>query len=627
MRESKPDQLILKNAQQESRLFNDRVITAWVVALLLCLVLLTRLFFLQVIHHEHFTTLSENNRLKILPLPPTRGVIYDRNGVVLADNQLSYTLEVVPEQVEDLEQTLAELGQIIPISDNDLARFRKQFKQRRPFDGVPLRFQLNEEEVAAFSVKRHRYPGANISVALSRYYPLGEHGVHAIGYVGRINEDELKIIDTSNYSGSSHIGKIGVEKYYETELHGQVGYQHVETNVQGRVLRVMKRIPPVPGKNIYLNLDISLQIYAEQLLAGRRAALVAIQPATGGVLALVSVPSYDPNPFVNGITPDAYAALRNSEDRPLVNRAMRGVYPPGSTIKPFVGLAGLEYGVRQPNQRTWCPGSYSLPNQEHRYRDWKRGGHGSMDLHHAIEQSCDVYFYDLAVDIGIDRLSNFMKQFSFGVRTGIDVPGEMEGLMPTRQWKAKVHRMAWFPGETLISGIGQGYSLATPLQLASATATLSMRGQMRLPRMAFAIDDSDRNKMQLIPSLPPRMVTLRQDSFWDNALAAMEAVVHGPSGTAGRISQGLKYHVAGKTGTAQVVGIKQDEKYDASKLDEEFHDHAWFIAFAPVENPQIAVAVLVENGGSGSKTAAPIARQILDHYILNSLPAGSNGNS
>lgn len=609
--------LILKNALRETRLFKDRIILAWLFALLLTGLLVSRMVYLQVVNHEHYTTLSEKNRLKILPLPPTRGLIYDRNGVVLAENQPAFSLEIIPEQLTaDLDVVLAELGKIVTIEESDLARFQRYKRQKRRFDNVPLLFRLSEQEVALLSVELHRFPGVMINSSLERYYPNGIRGVHAIGYVGRINEQELRTIDNSNYSGSKYIGKTGVEKYYEAELHGKVGFQEVETNVRGRVLRVIKREYPEPGKNLRLHLDMDLQAYAESLLEGWRGAIVAIEPSSGGVLALVSVPTYDPNLFVNGIDFKTYAELRDSPERPLYNRALRGQYPPGSTVKPIVGLAGLEYGLRLPSTRTWCPGWYQLPNQPHKYRDWKRTGHGWVDLKKSVAESCDVYFYDLAHDLGIDRLSNFMKRFGFGERTGIDVSGELGGLMPSRAWKQRRHGRVWYPGETLITGIGQGFTLATPVQLAVATAAVAMRGQIRKPRLAFIMESATGDDIQTVSSLGDSTISLRHDDYWDEAIAGMVEVVHGARGTARKIGLDSPYRIAGKTGTAQVIGIRQNERYDKDKIAKRFHDHALFVSFAPVESPQIAVSVIMENGGSGSAAAAPLARKVMDYYLL-----------
>lgn len=611
---------ILKDSVYEAKLFKSRIILAWFCMVLGLAVIVARLFFLQVVNHSNYTKLSEKNYIKVLPLPPTRGLIYDRRGVLLAGNRSAYSLQVTPEKVKDIDKMLTQLNQIIPLGEDDIARFKRQLKQIHPFDTIPLRFHLNEDEVARFSVQRHRFPGLDITSDLTRYYPLGSIGVHIIGYVGRINEEELKTIDPINYQGSNYIGKIGVEKYYEEELHGQAGYQHVETNVQGRILRILERKTSVSGQNLYLNVDMALQAYTEEIVKNERSAVVAIEPDTGAVLAMVSMPNYDPNLFVQGISTKEYAALRDSPDRPLFNRAVRGQYPPGSTVKAFVGLAGLEYGVRTEHSATWCRGWYRLKGQEHKYRDWKKSGHGSINLYHAIEQSCDVYFYDLAHDLGIDRLHEFMTRFTFGQKTGVDLRGELGGLMPSREWKQRVRKRDWYGGDTVITGIGQGYSLSTPLQLAVATAILASRGQFKQPRLAFALDDPNTGEMRTVDSAPQPPVVLKQESFWDIAISGMEAVVHNGRGTAKHIGRRSRYRFAGKTGTAQVVGIKQEERYDAKKLAKKFHDHALFIAFAPLENPRIAVSVIIENGGSGGRTAAPIAKKVMDAYLLPNSP-------
>ena len=611
---------ILKDSTNENQLFSRRVIVAWIAVMVAIFVIIGRLIFLQVVAHDRYTTLSENNRLKIRPLPPNRGLIYDRNGVLLANNRVSYSLEIIPEQVKDLEKLLSELSQIIAISATDIAQFKKRWQQTRSFIPVPLRYQLTEEEKDRFSVQNYRFSGVQISSNLNRYYPLGPIGVHVIGYVGRINEQELEIIDKSNYLGSNYIGKTGVEAYYEKELHGKTGFQQVETNVQGRTIRILESMPSVPGKNLYLNIDIDLQQYTENLVADHRAALVAIEPNSGGVLALVSMPYYDPNWFVEGIDIKTYRELRDSPARPLFNRAIRGQYPPGSTIKPFVGLAGLEYGIRTERSRTWCRGWYNLKGQSHRYRDWKKSGHGSMNLHSAIEQSCDVYFYDLAYDLGIDRLYSFLTRFSFGKKTGIDISGELSGLIPSPEWKQKLLGKQWYAGETIIAGIGQGYMLTTPLQLAVATATLSVRGQFKQPRVVFAMEAEESfNEMNLVPTYQETL-SLKRESYWNAAISGMKAVVHGSRGTARRVGLRSPYHFAGKTGTAQVISIKQNERYNAKRIAKKFHDHALFVAFAPIDEPKIALAIIVENGGGGSKTAAPIAKQVMDYYLLRKPP-------
>jgi len=603
---------VIKHTLHEGKISNNRVIIAWLMMLLLLLVIVVRLFFLQVINYEDYKTLPNENHITILPIPPTRGLIFDRNGVLIADNRVSFSLEVIPERVENIELMIEKINKIITISESERAKFKEQLKHRRSFESIPLRYRLTEDEVARFSLQKHRFQGVELKSHLSRYYPLGATGVHAIGYVARISEKYLKFmdesneIDKSNYKGSKYIGKAGLEAYYETELHGKTGIQKVERDVRGKIVRVLERTDSVPGKNLYLNIDIDLQKYIEDLLGEERAAVVAIEPESGNVLALVSMPNYDPNLFVNGIDYKTYNSLNNSPDRPLINRAIRGQYPPGSTVKPFVGLAGLEYGVRAPHQATWCPGFYRLKGKKHRYRDWKRAGHGSMDLHSAIEQSCDVYFYALAYDLGIDRLHSFMTRFGFGKKTGIDIPGEKGGLMPSKEWKQRRRGTVWYPGETLITGIGQGYMLATPLQMAVATATLSNRGQLKQPRIVFAIDDAIRNEKAIVTPTQKSTITLKHESYWDRAIGGMKAVVHGGRGTARRVGQKSPYLFAGKTGTAQVRGISSD--------------HAWFIAFAPLDIPRIAVSVIVENGGDGSKTAAPIAKKVMDYYLLKRAP-------
>jgi len=478
--------------------------------------------------------------------------------------------------------------------------------------------------VARFSVNRHRFPGVEVQARLSRDYPLGSLGAHVLGYVGRINEEELQRIDVANYRGTSYIGKIGAEQRYEHELHGRVGFQHVETNAQGRTLRVLKREPPVPGSNLYLTIDASLQAAAESAFNGQNGALVALDPATGDVLALVSLPAYDPNLFVDGIDAASYRALLRSPDRPLFNRAMSGQYPPGSTVKPFIGLAGLEREIDKARSSVWCPGWYSLKGSSRKFRDWKKYGHGRVNLKSAIVQSCDVYFYELANALGIDRMHDFMAEIGFGHRTGIDLLGESEGLMPSREWKRRTRNRPWYPGETLITGIGQGFILATPLQLASATATLAMRGLQLRPSVGMLLHEPDSGKSTPLAATAARSVAQGDLGNWETIVDAMVGVVHDARGTARRIGVGAPYSIAGKTGTAQIVGVAQDEEYDAEKIEKKLRDHALFIAFAPADQPRIAVAVVVENGGSGSRTAAPIARKVMDQYLRRTLEDGED---
>jgi penicillin-binding protein 2 len=606
----------IKDHFRETRLFTTRAVAALIITIILMLILLGRLVNLQILEHDAYKVLSDRNRINIRPITPTRGLIYDRNGVLLAQNLPSFSLDIIPEQIEDMDSTIKQLAELITISVDDIKAFKTRLKRTsRRHKPVSLRSHLNEEEVARFAVNRHRFTGVDTVARLYRHYPLGSLGAHALGYVGRINERELQQIDPTNYEGTDYIGKTGLEKFYEDLLHGEVGIEQVETNAQGRTLRALGNTPPIPGLNLHLSLDIELQRIAENAFGKDNGALVAIDPINGDVLALVSMPTFDPNLFVGGINSKTYKALQDSRSQPLFNRALRGRYPPGSTVKPFFGLAGLEYGLIKPGVRTICPGWYMLDGDDRKYRDWKKQGHGSVDLTQALVQSCDVYFYDLALTLGIDRLSQFMEPFGFNDLTGIDTSGELIGLMPSREWKRKNRHEPWYPGETLITGIGQGFSLTTPLQLASATAALSRYGQQLRPRMVAATEDPDSNERVWLPAAPNIAVPIVNQSNWEYIIRAMTKVVHSPRGTARRISQGAKYKIAGKTGTAQVFGIKQDEEYVAEDIDKHLRDHALFIGFAPVENPRIAVAVVVENGGSGGAVAAPIARKIMDHYL------------
>ncbi|MDO9371226.1 MAG: penicillin-binding protein 2 [Gammaproteobacteria bacterium] len=611
----------LRNPVRETRLLRHRMIAALAFTVLLVFIVVGRLVHLQVFNHAHYSTLSQNNQISIVALPPARGLIYDRNGVLLAQNTPSFGLEVIPEQVQNLNATLTALKEIIAISDADIKRFQRLRGQKRYSKGVPLRLRLSEEEVARFAVNRPRFPGVDITAGAVRYYPLGALAAHAVGYVARISEVELAELDPIRYGGVNHIGKTGVEKAYEDALHGTVGFEQVETNAQGRLLRVLERHPPVAGKNLHLSIDIQLQSIAAIALGDHRGAVVALDPTNGAVLALVSQPAYDPNLFVNGIDSKDYDALRNSPDQPLYNRALRGQYPPGSTIKPFIGLGGLELGVINETQDTFCPGWFSLKGQSHRYRDWNPKGHGSVDLDRAIVESCDVYFYTLATILGIDRLHDFLGQFGFGQKTGIDIGGELAGLVPSAKWKRRAHRQPWYPGETVITGIGQGYNLATPLQLAVATGALANSGTRIAPRVVAEIKNPV--TQQLYPQAAPVTYTIpvKDKRHWDNVITAMTRVVSSERGTARAIGLNAPYTIAGKTGTAQVFGIKQGEKYIQSEVDLRLRDHALFIAFAPVEHPRIALAVLVENGGHGGSVAAPIARKVMDQYLLSQPPA------
>ena len=622
-----PVKFVFKDIAEENRLIRSRVYFAAAVIILLLAFILLRLAYLQVVQQDHYATLSQNNRVKVLPIPPIRGLIYSRDGILLAENQPAFSLEVIPERVDDMGSLIQRIAGIITIEDTDIKRFHRELREKRHFDSIPLRYNLNEQEVARFSVNSHNFPGVEVFARPYRRYPLKELTSHIVGYVGRIDEDDLENLDLSNYLGTTHIGKLGIEKAYEEILHGKVGHQQVETNAQGRIVRVLEKTLPEPGKNIYLSLDVSLQKAAMTALEGRRGAIVAIDPDNGDVLALASSPGYDPNPFVNGIDFKSYQALLKSTDTPLVNRALQGKYPPGSTIKPFLGAVALAYGIRNPTDTTWCPGWFSLKGHTHRYRDWKKGGHGHVDLNYAIMQSCDVYYYTLANDLGIERLHDGLAAFGFGKSTGIDIGDEAAGLVPSPEWKRRVYNQPWYQGETLIAGIGQGSVLTTPVQLAMATAALANNGRLLTLHLASATRDPISGHKQMLEHAPDHQVPFYDEAIWETIRKAMEAVVHGARGTARRSGLNAEYRFAGKTGTAQVIGISQNEEYKKSEIPEEFQDHALFIAFAPVENPVIALSVVVENGGSGSGTAAPIARKLLDHYLLGKDNRLTNGRT
>ena len=607
----------LKDHFHETQIFSQRVLIASLIMFFLLILLLSRLVYLQITNQQHYATLSEKNRVSIRPIPPTRGLIFDRNGILLAQNLPSFTLEIIPEHVDDLDKTLEHLGQLISINKEDIKLFHKNRLKKRRFEGIPLRFRLNEEEVAKISVQQNNLPGVTIKAQLSRHYPQGKLAAHAVGYVSRINEAELKKLNASNYSATTHIGKVGIERTYEDTLHGEVGFQHVETNAQGRVLRILDRTLPISGKNLYLNLDSKVQAIAEQSLEENNGALVAINPRNGAVLAMVSMPAYDPNLFVHGISSKNYKALSTSAERPLFNRALRGQYPPGSTIKPFIGLAGLELKELQSHDEIDCPGWYMLKNDERRYRDWKKEGHKHTDLNKAITESCDVFFYDLALNLGIDNMSSYLAYFGLGQKTGIDLRGELSGLNPSREWKRRHRNLPWFPGETLITGIGQGFMLTTPLQLASATAAISTYGKRFKPRMVYAIQDEQSSPLIETDPKPLKPAPISEEKNWHTVLGAMKNVVHSLFGTARGIKYNLKYTIGGKTGTAQVFGIAQDAEYKKEEIAKKLQDHALFIGFAPYENPRIAVALIVENGGGGGSVAAPIVRKVIDQYLLN----------
>lgn len=603
------EHLNIKNLHDELRVHRQRIVSAFIGISFLAILLIARLVYLQVIQHELYTTQSEKNRVQLEAVAPTRGLIYDRQGHLLADNQPSYSVLLIPERINNLDETLKYLASLILISDDQIESFKKRAKyHRHPFEGIPLRFNLNEQEISTIAVNQHQLPGVEVAADLIRHYPYDALFAHVIGYVARINEKENAKLDPENYGATHHMGKGGIELFYENELHGVVGYQKVEKNAHGRIVKLLERQDPIPGKNLYLTLDLKLQKIATEAMNNQRGAVVAIDTRNGDVLAFVSTPSYDPNLFVTGISQQNYAALRNSFDRPLFNRVLQGQYPPASTVKPFMGLAALENNVTNWSYRISDPGWYQLKNDSRFYRDWKKWGHGSVNLEQAIAQSCDTYFYDMSYKLGVDRIHHFLQQFGFGERVGIDLQGESAGLLPSSAWKRATRGTSWYPGETLNIGIGQGYMLATPLQLANAVTVLANKGikkQIRLLR-----EDPS------FPRKTPTKITLRQEADWDSMTTAMVNVNHAPYGTARASAAGAPYKIAGKTGTAQVLGIGQKEVYNAAKIAQYHRDHALFVAFAPAEAPQLAVAVIVENGNSGSGTAAPIARKIFDAYLI-----------
>lgn len=602
----------IKNNLVENRLFFSRILVAFIIILLLTSALIVRLVYLQIVGHEHYSSMAKDNSIKIKPLPPTRGMIYDRNGKILAENMPSYSLELIPEQINDLDDTLLRLQKLLNIPDEKIQQYQKQRKREKRFTSTSLLMNMTEEELAKFAVARPFFPGVDIQVHLVRHYPYAELTSHVVGYMGRINEAELKSLPVAEYRGSSHIGKIGIEKSYEAQLHGKTGYAEIETNAQARAIRTVNSVEPTSGANLYLTLDIDLQKTAYDALDIYNGAVVAIEIKTGGVLVFVSRPGFDPNPFVVGISNEAYQALQSSDKQPLYNRALRGLYPPGSTLKPFIGLAGLEYNAISSQHRIFCPGFYQLPGVKHRYRDWKKWGHGSVNLNDAITQSCDVYFYSLASSLGIDNMHDFLQQFGFGEKTGIDLVGEKAGLLPSRDWKRNHRKQAWYPGETLITGIGQGFTQVTPLQLARATATLANKGQIVTPFLVGKIVDADTTIHG--QEIHKDTIPLKPNNI-SNIINAMVSVVHGERGTAKGIGKGIDYLIGGKTGTAQVFNIKQDARYNENEIEFKLRDHALFIAFAPADDPKIAVAVIAENGSHGSSVAAPIAGKVIKQFL------------
>ena len=612
----------LKNHQDEQHNFKLRLGVLSLIVLTAFSLLAIRFYFLQIYRYDHYQTLAENNRISIVPITPNRGLISDRNGIILAHNFFAYTLEITPSKVKNLGATITDIAQLVEVSHSDLKRFNKLKSEGHNFESIPLRTHLNEIEAAKFAVNRYRYPGVELKSRLFRHYPLGKQGAHMVGYIGRINDKDLIKLAAkdvlSNYKGTDHIGKSGVEEYYEAQLHGTTGFQQVEIDADGKAVRILSSKAPTSGSNLILSTDSKLQEIAETAFGERRGSLVAIKPSTGEVLAFVSMPTFDSNLFVGGIDVENWKLLNESLDKPLINRPIRGVYPPGSTFKPFAALAGLENGKRKPPFSISDAGYFMLPRSSHRYRDWKPGGHGNVDMRRAITISCDTFFYGLAMELGIERLSSFVRHFGFGQKSGVDIAGEVGGLMPTPEWKMRRFKQPWYMGETVIVGIGQGYTLATPMQLAQATAILANKGVAMRPRLVAAITDAKTGISQATQTVISDKIPLDEANLEIVKLGMIDVTL--PGGTAASVGANAGYSIAAKTGTAQVIGMKQNEKYNANLIAERHRDHALFIAYAPADDPKIALAVIVENGGHGGSAAGPIARKVMDYYLLGKLP-------
>ncbi|MCD9465153.1 penicillin-binding protein 2 [Photobacterium phosphoreum] len=625
----------IRDHRAESALFYRRALVSFIGIAILVGLLLFNLFHIQVEQHQDYQTRSNDNRIKIVPVPPNRGLIYDRNGVILAENRPIYSLEITLEKVSELDQTFADLKQIMGITDEDIANFQKERRRTRRFKSVPILEHLNEKQVALFSVNQHRLPGVEVKAHLKRYYPYGDALTHVLGYVAKINDRDLKKLDKagkiSNYKATRDMGKLGVERYYEELLHGTSGYQEVEVNSRGRVIRTLKYIPPIPGKDIKINIDIHLQQYVRNLLIERsidpetgkeivkhkRGSIVVLDPKDNAILAMVSSPSYDANLFVRGISSKKYNALLNNPDRPLVNRVTLGIYPPASTVKPFIAVAALTEGVITPNTTRNDPGWWQIPNSTSRkFRDWLRWGHGRVNIYKAIEESVDTYFYQVAYDLGIDRLSTWMNKFGYGEYTGVDIHEESKANMPTREWKQTRHKRPWYQGDTIPVGIGQGYWTATPLQMAKATSVLVNSGVVHRPHLLKNIIDDNIEAPAEFKDFP--QITGVDQKTWEIAREGMHRVLYGNRGTARKAFYNTPYQAGGKSGSAQVFGLAENQKYNADELEEHLRDHALFTAFAPFDKPQVVVAMVLENAGGGSSNGGPIARKIFDHMLIES---------
>ena len=605
----------IKDALEEQRLFARRSRIGFTIIVACLVALALRYFHLQVIRHDDFSVRSETNRVQVRPAAPNRGLIYDRRGRLIAENRPAYRLELIPEKVADVEAALAELSGLVELSEDELERFRRNRHRYRDFESIPVRFNLSEREVARFAVNRHHLQGMEVVPYLARHYPYGELLTHVLGYVGRLDARDLASVDRADYRGTTHIGKIGIERQYERELHGASGFERVETNARGRVLRVLERENPVAGSDLVLSIDAAVQQAAWETLGDRAGAVVAMDPADGTVIAMVSKPAFDGNAFVHGIGSSAYQAILEAPDRPLFNRALNGGYEPGSTMKPFIGLAGLELDVIRRDRQVFSSGEFFLEGQERPFRDWKEEGHGWVDIRGALEESVNTYFYQLALDLGIDRIHAYLSQFGFGHPTGIDLPGESSGLLPSRDWKRGRYGEAWYPGETVIAGIGQGFNVVTPLQLAGALSALINGGVRMQPNLLYAKKRPSDERAERMDAAVAETIPVRDRRDWDVVLEGMRRVVNGIRGTARGVALDATYVIAGKTGTAQVYGLAEDEEYEESEVAEHLRHHALFIAFAPFDEPRIAVAVVVDHGGAGSRVAAPVARATIDAWL------------
>lgn len=612
-----------RDYKAEARLFRNRALVSFLGIIVLIIVLIGNLYNIQVNQFQDYKTRSNDNRIKIVPISPNRGLIYDRNGHLLAENRPVYSLEVTPEKIKDMDKTIARLKRILPITDEDIKRFTKERRHTRRFNAVPLLNQLTEKQVAVFSVHQYEFPGVQVTAALKRYYPYGAVLTHVLGYVSRINDRDIARLaregKRANYKATHDIGKLGVERYYEDILHGTAGYQEVEVNSRGRVIRTLKYVPPTPGKDIVLNIDINLQLYVSKLLDGRRGSAIVLDAKDNGVLAMVSSPSYDPNKFVHGISSKDYNNLLHNKDRPLVNRSTLGIYPPGSTVKPFMAVSALTEGVITPSTTRNDPGWWRIPNSNTRpFRDWLRWGHGKVNVTKALEESVDTFFYQVAFDMGIDRISTWMKKFGFGDYSGIDIYEESKANMPTREWKRARFHKPWYQGDTIPVGIGQGYWTATPLQLAKATSVLVHHGQVIAPHLLRSTINNGnafttRKDAEIVTYPPIKNVP---EKYWDIAINGMYLVNNGRRGTARRAFHGAPYTSAGKSGTAQVFGLAEGQSYNADEIAEHLRDHALYTSFAPVKNPKAIVTVVLENAGGGSSHGAPVARKIFDRLLI-----------